>query len=203
MSFRALAIIACLALAQPAGASTQPADPLVDLFDRYCLGPDGDQVLTWTLAARSGLSPLSPDDFPGLRLPGIRQLRGFSGVVDGQDIRLLTGVNRWATPPARADEGANFHLCWVSARPASRQAVEAGTSDHLGVRRFRQGRALTFAWTVDGNDNRAPVRRSDFSKRFMALSREKGMRVVTVNEADGWVSIGYSRPVETCADWCY
>lgn len=74
---------------------------------------------------------------------------------------------------------------------------------YLGVRRYRQKGAFAYPWTTTAGDKRASVKRSDFTDDFVRMARDEGMRVVTTNEAQDWVSIGYLRPVESCADWCY
>ncbi len=66
--------VALIATATSVHPATSGPQTLVDLADRYCIGPDGDHELTWAQAVRDGMTPLEPNDFQGLRLPGARGL---------------------------------------------------------------------------------------------------------------------------------
>lgn len=184
----------------PTNAQAFPAADLVRLTDRYCVGPDGDHELTWALAVRDGLTPLSPDDFADLRLPGARQLRGFTETIDGAEVRVLTAVNRLIGMDAGM---TSFHLCWVSAQPIDRRPVEAELRRQLGMRGFRQEDARMFAWVPlpDGSIRR--IGRPEWSRRSQAIAREEGMRAVMVNDYQGMVAITYMTPTDSCDDWCY
>lgn len=191
-----------LALAPATFLPPPESDPLdlVTLAERYCIGPDGDHELTWALAVRDGYSPLSPEEFEGLRLPGARQLRGFTQTINGSEIRVLTAVNRWI---GGGQGYTPFHLCWVSANPADRRVIDQELGAHLGVGRFRQEGALVFAWIPQEDSARRTVRRREFQRRGMAIAREDGMRMALTNQYGSMVAITYMTPVETCADWCY
>lgn len=176
---------------------------LLELAESFCLDPDGDHELTWALAAHRGYRPLTGEDFPGLRTPGARRLRGFTKRFGTTDIRIMTAVNRYAHRPREIGAAVNLHLCWVSANPATRGPIDNELRDYMGVRRYRQGGAFAYAYTQEADGKRKGVRRSDFNSRFIETARDHDMRVVMSNEALGWVSITYWRPVESCEDWCY
>lgn len=188
------------ASAQPAGT---PSFDLLFFAERLCLEPDGDHQLTWTIAARDGYTPIAPADVPGLQTPGARELRGFAGMREGSELRILTAVNRFASGPSRGPPAVNFHICWVSARPTSRIAVDRAVKSYFSLRRFRQEGAYVYAWIPQQDGTRIGVRRSQFNGRFVETARDNGMKVVMTNEAQGWVSITFMRPVASCADWCY
>ena len=172
---------------------------LVGLADQYCMGPDGDQVLTWTLAARNGFIPLNMEGFPNLRLPGARGLRGFTRTTDGVEIRVLTAANR----VRQFGEDTYYHLCWVSAANANRREVDRELQAYLGVRRFRQEGAFMYPWVTQPDGSRESVSRRDFDLQGFGLSRERGMKVVLTGEWRGQVSVTFMTPVSSCADWCY
>lgn len=200
---RALVLTGLILIPPQNSPSAEVPPRLVDLFERYCLDPDGQHDLTWALARHDNYTAFDRSDFPGLRTPGARQVRGFTTSVSGTEIRVLTAVNRFALGPQRTGPATNFHLCWVSARPASRAQIDSELRTYLGVRRYRQEGAFAYPWVTTADDERKSVKRSDFTEDFARMAREEGMRVVTTNEAHGWVSLGYLRPIESCEDWCY
>lgn len=186
---------------RPLAAQTPPEPvDLIDLAQRYCIGPDGDHELTWSRAVRDGYVELSPEDFPNLRLPGARRLRGFTRMTDGIELRILTAVNRIS---GGGQGETPFHLCWVSADPFERAAVDRELGGWLGVGRFRQAGAWVHAWTPGEEGGRRSVSRREFQRRGMAIAREDGMRLVLTNQHGRMVAITYMTPVEGCADWCY
>lgn len=182
-----------------ARVAPEPLD-LIGLADRYCIDPDGDHELTWAKAVRDGFVELSPEDFPNLRLPGARQLKGFTRTEDGVEVRVLTAVNRWV---GGGQGETPFHLCWVSAAPYERRAVDREIGGWLGVDRFRQGDALVYAWIPLESGGRRSVSRREFQRHGMAIAREEGMRMVLTNQHGAMVAVTYMTPVESCADWCY
>ncbi|MFC5346241.1 hypothetical protein ACETK8_15650 [Brevundimonas staleyi] len=193
-------VVAALAVAQLGFAQPDEPASLVQLADDLCFYPDGDHAVTWDNAARRGFTPILTEHIPGLRLPGVRQLRGFTKTIDGTEVRVLTAVNRWR---AMGRGFASFHLCWVSALPANRESVDSRLGEFLKLEHFPQDDASVFAWLPQADGSRQPVSRRAFGRRYFQLSRDQGMRTVMTNHTGDRVSITYMRPVGSCEDWCY
>jgi hypothetical protein len=197
---RVVTTLAVLVGSQPTfSQSNEPLD-IVPLADDLCFYPDGDHAVTWDNAERRGFTSILPEDVPGLRLPGVRHLRGFTRTVGGTEFRVLTGVNRWRQMGRR---DARFHLCWVSATPAERTDIDRQLDQFLDVGHFSQDDAFVFPWIPNADGSRQAVTERAFKRRFFELSREQGMRTVMTNDTGDRVSITYMRPVESCEDWCY
>ena len=179
---------------------TFSSSDLAGLADRYCIGPDGDHVWTWSLAAGEGWTPLQPEEFANLRLPGARQLRGFTKTIGGTEVRLLTAVNRMTGMGAGV---TYYHLCWVSADPAVRREVDSAIAELVGVDRFRQDDAFVYAWIPGPDDTRREVSRREWSRYAQALAREDGLRMVLTGATQSRVSVTYMTATQDCADWCY
>lgn len=175
------------------------ARDLVDSADRYCVAPDGDHTFTWALAAHNGLTKLSPDDFPDLRLPATGQLGGYETRLDGKEFRVLTARNRFRGWGAGLTP---FHLCWVSANPMTRGAVERELQRETGFRGFRQEGARVFAWIPQPDGSRREVRLREWQRRGHSIAREEGMRMILVNDYNDMTAITYMTPLESCEDWC-
>lgn len=186
------------------GVHAQPNNrQLVDLAERFCIEPDGDHELTWAIAAHDGYEPFTRDDFPGLRTPGARQVRGYSKAFEGSQVRVLTSVKRQWEGPGFNGAIANLHVCWVSVNPGSRREVDRSIQDHAGPVRFRLKDTWVHAWLPQPDGSRLPVDRSQFERQWVQLYRDNGMRSILSGDYGGWVSITYIRPVESCSDWCY
>lgn len=183
-----------------AGDLAQPAIDLADLADLYCVAADGDHEITWNRAEADGFSALAPEQFSNLRLPGARDLRGYSRTIGGVEVRVLTarntisGMGLGVTP---------FHLCWVSARPLDRREVERSFQQSLGQRGFRQERARMFLWVPQPDGSNRPVSRREWSRYGQSISRERDARMLLINDHMGMTAITYMRALESCQDWCY
>lgn len=197
---RVLVLASCLLLAGPANGQTFSPDDLYDMAERYCIGPDGDHELTQALAEHDKMRPITAEDFPGLRLPGARRLTGYTAELDGVVFRVLTARNR-----IRGGGGGItfFHLCWVSAEPMNRRAVDRTLQRETGIRGFRQEGARVFAWVPGPDGARLVVDLREWRRRNQAIAREDGMRMILTNQHQGMTAVTYMTPVTDCADWCY
>lgn len=190
MSF--IALIVSVALLYAPDAETE-VERLIDSADRYCIQPDGDHRMTWHLAERDGFAPLSPDTFGGARTPGIigSTLRGFSKIVDGREVRVLTAAS-WLRAP---EQGLTyFRWCWVSSSHDDIATVDGQLRRHLGWRGFRVERSRVFAWIPRPDGELEPVSRRIFMGEGVALAREQGLRQLLTRRSGDAVFIGYASP---------
>lgn len=175
-------------------------DDLYAMTERYCTRPDGDHPLTWALAESDGWVVLDPSQFEGLRLPGARRLRGYETVRDGVRLRVLTANNRFRGWGAGT---TYFSLCWVSAEPFNRRDLDEVIRSQLSMPGFRQEGARVYAWVPMPDGGRRIIQSWEFNRRFHAISREEGMRMILTNDRLGMVALTYLSPVDSCDDWCY
>ena len=195
-----IAIICLMALPKASSANGVQDVDLADLIDRYCIVPDGDIALTSALARHDGMSELASEDFENLRLPGARQLRGFTKTTNGVVVRVLTGHNRFRG----GDAGTTFfNLCWVSASPMNRSEVDDGMRREHQMRGFRQEGARVYAWVPNDDGTRRIVGSREFKRRSHAIAREDGMRMLLTNDYLGMVAVTYMVSTTDCRDWCY
>ena len=173
---------------------------LADLADLYCVAADGDHDITWNRAEADGFSALTPEQFKNLRLPGARDLRGYSRTVDGVEVRVLTARN---TMSGMGGGATPFHLCWVSARPLDRREVERSFQHSLGQRGFRQERARMFLWVPQPDGSNKPISRREWSRYGQSIQREMDARTLLINDYRGMTAVTYMRALESCQDWCY
>jgi len=181
-----LNLIAILTVLTHQGSSSTALAPsdLVHMVERYCVSPDGDQPLTWALAESDGFAALTPAEFENLRLPGARNLRGYEAVRDGVRLRVLTANNRFRG----WDAGTTFfNLCWVSAEPLDRRALDAEVRRWLGFSGFRQEGARVYAWVPLPDGTQRVVGPREFERRFHGIAREEGMRMILTNDRLGMV----------------
>lgn len=170
----------------------EPLD-LVALAERYCVVPDGDHRLTWTLAERDGFSWLSEDNFPGLRLPSAigENLRGLSNLVDGREVRVLTSAFSWVAP---GDGQTYFRQCWVSASDYDLGRARLDLRSALGVPGFTSKQVHIYAWVPRADGSNRVVSRRDYRRRHLTMAREEGLRQVSLRQHGRAVFIGYTSP---------
>lgn len=181
-----------VALALVAGSPT-PATAqvdLVNLLDRLCLYPDGDHVLTYSMAVADGWQPLTAETMGRLFLPGVFNLRGFTKTVDGVELRVLTERGRRTSHVSR--ESAPYRHCWVSADPADPRDVRRALEDELKLSSFRMKSARVYPW-FDTAEGRQRVSRISFERRYEQLVNA-GMRMVTLAWHGDQVILGYVTP---------
>ena len=194
------AVLSLMILPGPSFAQANQAVDLTDLIARYCIVPDGDIALTSALARHDGMSELTPADFENLRLPGARQLRGFTKTTNGVAVRVLTAHNRMRG----GDAGTTFfNLCWVSASPMNRSQVDDRLRRDHEMRGFRQEGARVYAWVPNEDGTRRIVGSREFKRHSHAIAREEGMRMLLTNDYLGMVAVTYMVPTTDCRDWCY
>ncbi|WP_156320372.1 hypothetical protein [Brevundimonas sp. AAP58] len=193
-------LIALSAVSAAAARSEIGAGDFYAMADRYCIRPDGDHPLTWALAESDGWVVLDPSQFEGLSLPGARQLRGYETVRDGVRLRILTANNRFRGWNAGI---TYFNLCWVSAEPFDRQELDEEIRSQLAIPGFRQEGARVYAWVPLPNGGRRIVGSREFQRRFHAIAREDGMRMLLSNDRQGMVAATYMKATEDCEGWCY
>ncbi len=171
----------------------QPGLSLSEMTDRYCIGPDGDHRLTWTLLEQDGFAPLSPDAFETLHLRGTvaNGIRAFSKVEGDRELRVLTSSS-WLRVP---DQGQTFYRwCWVSVSPESMSQAERDMREAMDGRGFRVERVRLFAWIPRPDGLNEAVSRRDYMREGNTLAREQGMRQVTLRAYEGAVFVGYASP---------
>jgi len=193
-------IVAALSVPNSAHAQSFSAADLYQMADRYCIGPDGDDDLTWALATHDGLSELRPEAFDELNLPGARQLRGRTTVRDGVEVRVLTARNKIF---GGGGGDTYFRLCWVSAEPMDRGQVDREVRRETGIPGFRQDGARLYGWVPLPEGQRRVVGRREWQRRGQSIAREEGMRMILTNDYRGMTAITYLTPVVDCEDWCY
>jgi hypothetical protein len=183
-----------------AQAYDEGSPDLAALADRYCIAQNGDHVMTWALATHDGFEPLAPDAFGRLRLPGARQLRGFTKTIEGREVRVLTAYNRIT---GMGEAPTYFHICWVSAEPLDRRPVEASFQHEYRSHGFRQEGARMFIWAPLADGSYRNFGRRDWQRQAQALPREEGARLLMVNNRERLVSVTFMVSVTDCEDWCY
>lgn len=186
-------------LITPQSARSDPPD-LTDLAQTYCFSADGDHYATWDRARRDGFTPLRPEDFPNLHLPGSLQLRGFSRLFGETEVRVLTAVTWFA---GWGNGVAHYKMCWVSAAPADRGGLDRDLQQFFGQRGFRQLDTRVFASIPMPDGTERPVSLREFQRRGQSLSREQGMKLVLAGNVGDQVTVTYMVPTEDCEDWCY
>ncbi|WP_156320370.1 hypothetical protein [Brevundimonas sp. AAP58] len=174
------------------------------LADRYCIGPDGDHRATWQYATEDGFSPLNPDEFVGLRLPGFTsRLRAFRKLEADRELRVLTSAGYIGG----AGQGRTYYrYCWVSSTQEDVQNVDRDLEALTGTASFRvEGRTRLFAWIPRPGGEVERVSRRLYMLSGWVLAREQGLRQVTIRPYDAGVFVGYASPrtEETYegADW--
>jgi len=166
---------------------------LVWAAETFCFAADGNMARTWDRAEAEGYQMLRPSDFPNLRLPGARNLRGYSKRIGRVEMRVLTAETRFDG----FNQGLNFfRMCWVSAEPADRSQIDQELSRSLGVSRFRQEDAYVYAWANAEDGSRREMRRREFMARGLRDALAEDMRFVLTNDRFGVVSITYMVPIE-------
>lgn len=194
------AILAVPGLATfPQPALSEPVD-VVALAETYCFSADGNHYATWDRARRDGFTPLRPEDFPNLHIPGAPSLRGFSRQYGDAEVRVLT-AGTWMSG---MDFGvAHYKMCWVSVTPGDRRGLDRDLQSLFGQRGFRQLDTRVFAWIPLPDGTERPVYLREFQRQGHALSREQGMKLVLAGNVRDRVTVTYMVPTEDCEDWCY
>lgn len=175
-------------------AMTERSLSLAEMADRYCIRPDGDHRMTWTLAEQDSFTFLQPEEFSGLRALGIHDdtLRGLRRVDDdGREVKVLTAAS-WLTRP---DQGKTFfRWCWVSSSDDRIDAVHRQLRGRFKDRGFRLERVRMYAWIPRPDGMAERVSRRDFIREGNILARDQGMRQVIARARLGSVFIGFASP---------
>jgi hypothetical protein len=186
-----LAVLATSALTLSAQRQDPDFDPtLSDMAARYCIEPDGDHRLTWTLAERDGFEVMPSADHERLRMPGLGGVRGFSKTERGVEYRILTAAYGQTGPTGRA----YFRRCWLSASVYAIDDANRELRDLLGFRPFRVKESSLYAWIPLTDGSRRPVSRRTYMRRALRLADEQGLREVSAKQYGPQVFISYASP---------
>lgn len=187
------------ALWSPLALPTQAPVALTDLAQTYCFSADGDHYATWDRARRDGFTELRPEDFPNLQMSVALDLRGFSRRQGDTEVRILT-AGTWISS---GEHGlTHYKLCWVSATPTDRRALDRDLQQFFGHRGFRQLHSRVFAWISLPDGTERPVSLREFQRGGHRLSREQGMRLVVAGNVREMATVTYMVPTEDCETWC-
>lgn len=193
-------LTAALLIAVSAGSSALAQDDpfdLVDAAERYCLSADGNHLATQSRAAADGFSPMSPDDIARVRLPGPQHMRGFSKMIQGVEVRVLTASVRTF---GNNQGDNNFRICWVSADPWNRAPVDHALHRLLGIDRFGNGNAFVYAWTPQPDGSKRRINRREMDRTALRDALENDSRFVMSQDYEGMVAITYMVPTPTLDD---
>lgn len=163
------------------------------LFNRYCIGPDGDHRATWQYVEDDGFVPLTPDDIPDPIRRGtfVLTLRGFKKTIGPNEVRVITGANRTRIP----DQGATyFRWCWLSSTASDAAEANRQMREILGQRGFRSERVRVYAWIPRPDEVLEPISRRRYFEESNIIARTQGLRQVFVRENDGVVFMAYASP---------
>ncbi|RYG08925.1 MAG: hypothetical protein EON96_19160 [Caulobacteraceae bacterium] len=191
---RTIICISALALsaASPVPAGEDEGPTLVERVDRYCIGPDGDHRLTWSLAEEDGFTVLAGPEFQNRQTPGVHRgsIRVFTKGEGVEQVRITTAATFLQSP----EQGTTyFRWCWVSAND-SLDRTTAALRALLKTPAFRVEKVRIFAWIPRPDGVIEPVRRPAFMREGYTLAREQGLRHVTLKRDGDTVFVGYGSP---------
>lgn len=170
---------------------------LVPAADRYCISAHGNHSRTSFRAREDGFAPLGPESVEGLRLPGPRYLRAWRRSEQGVDFQILTAVVRIQG----FSQGENFfRICWVSASPWERPAVDQQIRRMLEVAPLRMNKAYLYAWATSPEGDRRRVGRREFTTTALRDALEQDIQFVMTTSTDRLVSIAYMVPTDSLED---